>query len=508
MITAAVVILLAAAAFLGIYLKVKKEVEAVAETVFCENIYIEDVNVSGMSDIEAKKLFDEKTAVLGEETFSLKHGDKEISFQLKDLGLYSSNLDEVIQEAVSYGKSGSIWERYNEMKKLKEDSLHFDIVYAMEEGQVQKVVESVVPEMETEAQDATIAREDGKFVVTEEVNGIQIQVQESVQKIMDYFGETWEFSGKETLELVSSEKIPEITSEMLSKVKDEMGSFRTTYTPGNNRAKNIALATSRIDGTLLMPGEEFSTSDTMGSRNAANGYLTAGAYLNGEVIDSYGGGVCQVSTTLYNAVLESELEVTMRYEHSMLVDYVAPARDAAIAEGSKDFKFKNNTDAPIYISGYTSGGSVTFVIYGEEYRSEDRTVEYQSRTLSTTEKKAKFEASNAALGTISKTTSGHTGKKAELWKVVYENGEEVSRDHVNSSSYMMSPDYYSVGTASDNAEASAIVKNAISSQDRGTIEAAIAKAKALIAAEEALEEEAEAPEKQPEEQPEEKPVTE
>lgn len=110
-----------------------------------------------------------------------------------------------------------------------------------------------------------------------------------------------------------------------------------------------------IDGTLLYPGDEFSTYETVAPFSEANGYYMAGSYLNGKVVDSIGGGICQVSTTLYNAVLLAELDVTMRYNHSMVVSYVDPSADAAIAESSgKDFKFVNNTDYPIYIEGTVS----------------------------------------------------------------------------------------------------------------------------------------------------------
>lgn len=105
-----------------------------------------------------------------------------------------------------------------------------------------------------------------------------------------------------------------------------------------------------------------------------NGYAPAASYANGTVVESFGGGICQVSTTLYQAVLQAELEVTERHNHSMIVKYVEPSMDAAIAEGAKDFRFVNNTEAPIYIEGYTYGGKIYFNLYGEEYRSADRKV--------------------------------------------------------------------------------------------------------------------------------------
>lgn len=105
---------------------------------------------------------------------------------------------------------------------------------------------------------------------------------------------------------------------------------------------------------------------------------------SGKVVDSYGGGICQVSTTLYNAVLNAELEVLERHNHTMIVTYVDPSKDAAIAEGLMDLRFANNTDYLIYISGYAYGGELTFTIYGHETRDPNRTVEYVSETTGTT----------------------------------------------------------------------------------------------------------------------------
>lgn len=117
-----------------------------------------------------------------------------------------------------------------------------------------------------------------------------------------------------------------------------------------------------------------------GSSNAFqcrdNGYYPAPSYESGQVVDTYGGGICQVSTTLYNAVLKAELQVNERHNHTMLVSYVDPSKDAAIAEGLMDFVFTNNTDAPIYIYGVGYQGTLNFTIYGHE--TEIRTVRFLS----------------------------------------------------------------------------------------------------------------------------------
>lgn len=180
---------------------------------------------------------------------------------------------------------------------------------------------------------------------------------------------------------------------------------------------------------------------------AANGYHLAGSYSNGQTVQTYGGGICQVSTTLYNAVLRAELNVTERLNHSMTVHYVPLSADAAISGTDKDLKFTNNLDYPIYIQGTAGGSSITFTIYGKEYRASNRKVEYVSQTLSVrgpSEKVIKDNTMEEGKRVVE--SNGRTGYTARLWKVVYIDGKETKRTQVNSSSYMSTPSVVRVGT--------------------------------------------------------------
>jgi len=217
----------------------------------------------------------------------------------------------------------------------------------------------------------------------------------------------------------------------------------------------------------------------------------AGSYLNGMVVDSLGGGICQVSTTLYNAVLLSELEVTERHNHSMIVSYVDPSADAAIAESSgKDFKFVNNTNYPIYIEGHTEDKKITFTIYGVETRPENRTVKYESEVLERIEPTTETIIASASqpIGFID-VQSAHIGYKAQLWKIVEEDGVEVSREQVNSSSYKMTPRTATVGTATADPAAKGAIDAAIAT---GSIDHVKAVAGAIVAANQQLAAQAEA----------------
>lgn len=468
---------------LGIYLNIRGTVYKVAADTIWDNIYIEGVDVSGMKKKEAKTALEEQIANYQSETVNLVADETEAEATLGELGFQAANLEELIEEAIAYGKSGSIWDRYEVIQALEEEKKVLEATFSVDADVAKATIAEKIPHLENQAVDATIKREDGKFVITDEKSGKKIDMDASMERLETCFNEEWETKKTVTVELVTVVDEPNVTRAQLEQIKDVLGTFSTNYATGGPRGLNVENATTRIGGRLLMPGEELSTSDAMGSRTEANGYHGAGAYQDGEVVESLGGGVCQVATTLYNAVLNAELEVTERHAHSMIVGYAEASADATIAEGYKDLKFKNNTDTPIYVEGVASKGKVVFNIYGKETRPANRTVIYEGEILSETPAVKKFSASNEAVGTITTTFAGYPARKAKLWKIIKEDGVEVGREEVCTSTYRTKDATITVGTATDNAEAKKLITDAIATQDEAKIKDAVAKAKALIEAE-------------------------
>jgi vancomycin resistance protein YoaR len=169
----------------------------------------------------------------------------------------------------------------------------------------------------------------------------------------------------ETVELTVKEEQPKVTASDLGKMGTLLAAFTTDYggSPRNRKA-NVALAASKINGTLMAPGEVFSYNACVGPREAELGWKMAHQYQDGLVVDGIGGGVCQVSTTLYNAVLLADLKIVLRENHSMPVAYVRPGRDATVSYDSVDFKFENSTDGPIFLGAKADGETLTFRLYG------------------------------------------------------------------------------------------------------------------------------------------------
>ncbi len=461
------------------YFVLRSKVNKVPSNVICDNIYIGNIDVSGMKDEEAKKVLQDQVAEYQQMTVTLTVDDQSVEVTLQELGFDMVAPEEAVKQAVSYAKNGSIVKRYRMMQKLKDGKKLYTVTYAVDKQTIEQTLAEKITHMENEAKDASIVRENGQFVIADEVKGISIDIDASTKTIENYFNHEWnQASGIIALDVKEGE--PKITRADLETIEDVLGTFTTHCGTGGGRVQNIVTGTAHINGALLMPGDEYSANAAMEPYTEENGFAEAGSYENGKVVQSMGGGICQVSSTLYNAIILSEVEIVERAAHSMLVGYVKPSMDAAIAGDFKDLKFKNNKETPIYIEGYVKDGYVTFTIYGKETRPANREVKFESEVISSTPAGKKFEATEDKIGTLKQASSGYAGTKAKLWKVIYEDGVEVERVVANNSSYMKSPSIWHVGTASDNAEAAALVKNAVATQDEAKIKAAISQAKALI----------------------------
>lgn len=429
------------------------QVQANEKNTIISGIYMGDMPIGGKTVEEAEAMVDGYVEGIINNTITLELvNGNEVTITPAEIGFYWSNRD-VIKEAASIGKKGNIVQRYKAEKDVQFENKRLPIEFDVDREIIKNILAEQCSVYNVEAQNATLSRENGEFVIHKGQTGCKLDEEASLTLICDYLtGGSW--NGQDAvIELAVVEDVPLGSEEELSKVKDVLGSFSTSFkTSGSSRSANVRNGCALINGTTLYPGEEFSTYEAVSPFSTDNGYYMAGSYLNGQVVDSLGGGICQVSTTLYNAVLLSELEVTERHNHSMIVTYVDPSADAAIAESAgKDFRFVNNTDAPIYIEGYTTDDKqIGFVIYGEETRDSSHRVSYESEVVSKTypDTEIIYTDASAPVGSVS-VQSAHIGYKANLWKVVYENDQEVSREMINSSSYKMVPRSATVGIATE-----------------------------------------------------------
>ncbi len=450
---------------------VKAEVEE--DATITSGVWFGSIDAAGMTAQEATEAIEAYVASLQSTSVTLVSGEKSITVTAEDLGLTWSN-PQIVEEALGLGRTGNLIVRYKQQKDLEKEDKVYTIGFSVDTEIVTQLLEDKTSKLTVAAVDASMERVNGSFIYTEGTEGLTINLEESVALIEAYFATLWDEEEAE-LTLVTEVLSPRGSVEELSLVQDVLGSYSTSFSDSaSGRIANITRAASLINGTVLYPGDEFSFYDLAAPFTAENGYELAGAYENGATIQSYGGGVCQVSTTLYNAVIRAELEVTMRYAHSMTVSYVEPSMDAAIAGTWKNLKFVNNTDSPIYIEAYTVGKTLYFKIYGQETRDSNRVVTFESETTSITEPDIQFVTTSDPIGTVTKVQSSHTGKTARLWKIVTVDGVEVSREVINNSTYSASAAIYNVGISSTNAEAVKAIKAAIATGDLATVKSVAA----------------------------------
>lgn len=445
-----------------------------------EGVYIGDIDVSGMKREEASTAVQDYVDSLKTTPITLYAvGGQPVEVTAGDMGIEWGN-PEVLEDAFSLGKQGNIIRRFKILQDLARDSKRYELELTFDKGALNSVLTEQCAQYDVEPVEATLRKENGSFLVEGGQTGEMVDVAASVQKLESFLKTEWNGEAAE-LELALVTVEPKGTRAELEQVKDVLGTYTTSYkTSGKARSENVANGCSLINGTTLYPGEEFSAYEAVSPFSEENGYYLAGSYLNGMVVESLGGGICQVSTTLYNAVLRAEMEVTERHNHSMEVSYVAPSADAAIAESAgKDFKFVNNTEHPIYIEGYTVDKNITFTIYGVETRDPGRTVAFESEIISEThpDSEAVVADGSQPVGFV-KVQSVHVGRKAKLWKVVTENGEEVSREEINSSNYKMVPRTATVGTATADPVAAQLIQAAIATKDIDYIKGVAASLKA------------------------------
>lgn len=447
---------------------------AAEETTIENGISIGNVNVGGMTENQAISAVEEYVDGLMDTTFTLKGETGSIQMTAEDMGV-TADTDTAVQEAMAVGHAGSLINRYKTLQDLKKKKLILDMHLSVnKQATAEKIYESA-DDLAVGAVDNGLKRVNGTFEFVKGKEGVEVDVVNSVYAINDFLAQGWDGSNNE-IDLVTKTVEPRGDEKELAEITDLIGSYTTNFASSSaGRAKNVITGVSKVDGTILYPGEEFDLAKTVSPFTQENGYELAGSYQNGTVVESFGGGICQVATTLYNAVIRAELEITMRFNHSMLVHYVEPSMDAAIAGNYKDLKFKNNLDAPVYIEGYCSGGIIYFNVYGKETRPSNREISFESETVSKTDPKVQFtmDASLTA-GSVSVTQSGQSGCIAQLWKIVKVDGKQQSRDLFNKSNYQATPKLITIGTKDATSETLSALKAAIATGDEAKVRSAAA----------------------------------
>lgn len=389
-------------------------IESESETEMQKEVQVDGISITGMSKSEAK------AAILKEFPWSMTVEYDSDQYKVTDL--MAEKVDALLDEIY---KDGS-----DPQESYTLDTSGLD-------EKVKAEAAACGAKWDKKAKNGSIDKFDaasGKFVFAGEENGFAIDQDKLAADISQALKDK-KFDAKITAS--GSDVAPEISASSAKEKYKTISSFTTNTTANQNRNTNVRLAAEAINGTVIKPGQEFSFNGTVGQRTEAKGYKGAAAYNNGEVVQEIGGGVCQVSTTLYNAVFKAGLKISSRRSHTFEPSYVTPGRDATVSWDQPDFKFINNSSTAIGLRASYADQKVTVSVYGIPILEDGITWDLDSKKVEDlgTPNPTYEEDQTLQPGAEVTKSKGSAGSRWETYKIVYKNGKEISRELDHKTTY-------------------------------------------------------------------------
>jgi vancomycin resistance protein YoaR len=329
-----------------------------------KNVYVENIDVSGLSKSESIGKINK--IVNKDNNIKLLYKGKEYKLNLKDIG-FNYKIKEAIDKAYKVGRSETCLSNTKMKINLQlGEKVKFKLNVGYDKYKLNSYISNLYKEIYIQPINSNINLGESGFEVSKEVNGIELNRQQMFEmlnkKIMnrDY----------STCDIPISVIKPKYTFDKLSKINTILGTYETSFnSKNNNRANNIKVATNKINNILIDSNESFSFNKLIGKRSIEQGFKEAPIILNGDMKLGMGGGICQVSSTVYNAALYSGLEIVQARNHSIPSGYIQKGRDATVSYGNIDLIFKNKYNSPILIQNRVEDNRIISTIYGSE---EDR----------------------------------------------------------------------------------------------------------------------------------------
>ena len=461
-------------------------------------VKIKGIDVSGLTEDEAKSkielIYQEKNS----RDIELKYEDYEASINSELLEI-NYEIEKAVKEAISVGKSNNIFvNNYNILFALigKKD---INVNMSINEENAKQKIEDIGTNLPGALEEPDYYIEGSNLIITKGKDGIKVDTENLLQKIKDKLGninetndiieipvinekpqdidiqkihdeiykevqdayytkdpftihpevEGIDFNVEDAKNIISAEDKEEYTIPLtITKPKvttaqigseafpDVLATFTTRYDASNtDRTTNLRIACQKLNEKVVLAGDTFSYNQTLGERTVAAGYKNGKIYENGEVVDGIGGGICQISSTLYNAVLMANMKVTERRNHQFVTSYVPAGRDATVVYGLTDFKFKNTRTYAIKIKAGVSNGIATISIYGIKEENE-YTTSFETKTISSIPFTVKYvDDATLSTGTEKVKQKGANGLISETYMIKSLNGKVVSRELLSRDTY-------------------------------------------------------------------------
>ena len=334
-------------------------------------IYLNDIDLSGEKVSNLDKIIEKEKSRIENGSIIVTNENGNYKFTYKEIGILAN--DTGIKEKIEkYNDSLSFFKKVKmirEKKKVK--------TFYLKSSSSDKVVDNFVKLLEEKLNinprnDGIVIDDNHNVYYDKGINGFTLDKEKTKIRIKEALANLRE---KTVIEAVGTTIKNEVKNENLSSINKKVSSYTTYFANYGNRGHNINLASTKLNGTVIMPGEEFSYLKVVGPYGASNGYLPAPIYLNGDNATANGGGVCQLASTLYMAQLKAGLQTISRRNHTFAPSYVPKGLDATVYSTTTDYKFKNNYDYPIYIVSYVKGNYLTVDIWTNENALGGKTFE-------------------------------------------------------------------------------------------------------------------------------------
>lgn len=442
LITLIVLAMLGGAVF---YIATTEKEKAAQEQMLADgNIYsgikVQDIDLSGKSKEEAREILESYVnGILNKEFNIIIDNEKHVT-SLQQLGL-KFDYESALNDAYNFGRIGSKDARLSTINQIKQNPINFNINTSIYKKVLSDYIGKLNSSIIAEPVEPHIEYTNDSFKIIEGKNGVEIDSDKLVSDIVNAIK-----NGDDTVTAEARVKAPKNSSEMLKRINGVIGEFSTLLGSGTKgRNDNIKLSCKLISDRIVMPGQTISFNEEMGEINAQNGYKMASTIVGGKYVDSLGGGLCQTSTTLYNALVRADVEILERHPHSIAAPYVAVGADAAVWKGAKDLRFKNNWDFPILIKSWVDNKKIYFKIYGD-VNKKDYDVDLKA-TITETIPAGRIEKESADIqsGEEKVISNGRSGQRAVSKKIYKKNGAIIKEVAYFNSYYPMQNRIVEVG---------------------------------------------------------------
>ena len=431
------------------YMDYQAKCRELEQDTFYDGITLEGESLSGLTMLDAIAKYQKQLSNVASATsITITARGKTYTLDSSSVQM-STNLQSTLSLAYSTGRTGSFDERYAQLQQLKSEGLDFSLNRGWNEDTLRSKISQIAADVYVKGQDADVESFDpdtGKFTFTSEVTGYELDSDDLYAQITQAVANG---NVNANIEAKIIEVAPEHTVAYMKEHFGRISYAQTKTTSNSNRNRNIKLATAEFNGMRVEPGETLSFNKTTGERTEAKGYRPAGADSGGVLVQEPGGGVCQVSTTLYNAAVKADLEIIERSPHSRVSDYVPIGLDAAVNWPSQDFKFKNTSDYPIFIVAEFSDQKLTFKIYGKQL-DDGVYIKLESEkteTIAAPEGVKEKNDPTILAGSEPKLEKARDGARAISYKIYYDkNDNEIKREVLDKSTYPASQAILRIGT--------------------------------------------------------------